>query len=67
MTEKQEQEATKLRNIMVQAIHTMPIPDHMPPTVAALFREVVGVREGSMTRHLIDHFADVIAKEYVKD
>jgi hypothetical protein len=67
VTEKQLDEYTRLRKIMVQSIDTMEMPQHMPPSVAKLFKEIVGVREGSMTRHLIDHFAEAIAVETIKD
>ena len=60
MTDRQKEMYERLRKVMVQSIHTMEMPKHMPPSVATLFKEVVGVREGSMTRHLIDHFAEAL-------
>jgi len=67
VTDRQKEMYEHLRRVMVQSINTMEMPKHMPDSVATLFKQIVGVREGSMTRHLIDHFAEAIAKELVPE
>lgn len=67
MTEKQEKEFEKLRNIMVKSISTLETPSHMPQSVSTLFKKAVAVREGSMTKNLIDHFAKSIVEETIKE
>ena len=67
MTDRQKELYDRLQQVMVESIHTMEMPNHMPPSVATLFKEIVGVREGSMTRHLIDHFAEAIVKDLVPE
>lgn len=67
MTPKQQSEYYRLCDIMVKSISTLEMPSHVPEKVAALFKQMVGPREGSMTRRLIVHFAKAIVAEISED
>ena len=58
----EERDRNELVATMIDALKHIETPPNMPPMVAELFKNAVGPRQGSMTRHLIDQFATAIAE-----
>jgi hypothetical protein len=58
----QEREKNEITAVMIDALKHIETPPNMPPMVAELFKNAVGPRPGSMTRHLIDAFAEALAE-----